>query len=353
MNFDYELNINLLIIKYVNGTISDQEAALLADWVKESEQNVIYFRTMCRSFEQHLPDNAEAEAFWNRIKPTLNQNIPAAAPRKRSGLLKAISVAASVIIVLGCVAFWGLTRSGSTEQLPLTAQQTPTEAIQPTAIAEASLAEVVYTTSADEHKRITLPDGSIVILNSNSRLTQCEGFNEQERNVTLCGEAYFDVAKSNKRFTVHTSDRSYIVHGTSFNIFDYGDKHCSIVTLHTGKLEARVKNDAYMLMPGEELRVDEQTQSVSKLSVNVEDSIGWLDKKLKFSRLPLKFVANQLSHKYGVKINIHHSIEDIVYTGQLDNEDITTALHLISITAPIKIAVTEFDGEYYISKHEI
>lgn len=78
-----------------------------------------------------------------------------------------------------------------------------------------------------------------------------------------------------------------------------------------------------------------------------------LDKKLKFSRLPLKFVANQLSHKYGVKINIHHSIEDIVYTGQLDNEDITTALHLISITAPIKIAVTEFDGEYYISKHEI
>ena len=353
MNFDYELNINLLIIKYVNGTISDQEATLLADWVKESEQNVIYFRTMCRSFEQHLPDNAEAEAFWNRIKPTVSKSAPAAAPRKRSSLLKAVSIAASIVVAIGGVALWLLSGSSTNNALPLTAQQTTTETLQSTNIAETSVAAVVYTTSAGEHKRITLPDGSTVILNSNSRLTQCEGFNEQERNVILCGEAYFDVAKSDKRFTVHTSDRSYIVHGTSFNIFDYDDKRCSIVTLHTGKLEARVKNDAYILMPGEELRVDEQTQSVSKLAVNVENSIGWLDKKLKFSRLPLKFVANQLSHKYGVKINIHHSLEDIVYTGQLDNEDITTALRLISITAPIKIAVTEFDGEYYISKHEI
>ena len=105
-----------------------------------------------------------------------------------------------------------------------------------------------------------------------------------------------------------------------------------------------------MLLPGEELRVDDENRSISKHTVDVENSIGWLNKQLKFSRLPLKFVANQLSHKYGVKINIHQSIENIVYTGQLNDEDITTALHLISITAPINIAITEFDGEYYISK---
>ena len=64
---DHELNINLLIIKYVNGSISEDEARILADWVIGSEQNAIYFRTMCRSFEQHLPASADAEAFWNRI----------------------------------------------------------------------------------------------------------------------------------------------------------------------------------------------------------------------------------------------------------------------------------------------
>ena len=353
MNFEYELNINLLIIKYVNGTITEDEAVILANWVQGSEQNAIHFRTMYRSFEQHLPENSEAEAFWNRINPTTAKAITTATPRKGGAWLKWVAAAASVVITLGGIGFWSLTRESAPQSEEAIAQQNL--AVAQVMVTERDIvsSEVIYTTSAGEHKRITLPDGSTVILNSNSRLTQCEGFNEEKRDVVLCGEAYFDVAKSDKRFTVHTSDRSYIVHGTSFNIFDYDDKRCSIVTLHTGKLEARVKNDAYMLLPGEELRVDEEAQSISKLAVNVENSIGWLDKKLIFSRLPLKFVANQLSHKYGVKINIHHSIEDIIYTGQLGNEDITTALHLISITAPIKISVTEFDGEYYISRHEI
>ena len=68
MNSDYELNINLLILKYVNGSISEDEANLLAEWVKSSTQNARYFRSMCRSFENQLPATAEAEAFWTRMK---------------------------------------------------------------------------------------------------------------------------------------------------------------------------------------------------------------------------------------------------------------------------------------------
>ncbi len=348
---DFELNINFLIRKYVGGILTDDEARLLAEWVKSSEQNARYFRSMCRSFESQLPATVGAEAFWNRIKSKYPANKSlSAVPRKRINIRIISAVAASVLAV--CVlAFIGVSQLNKPIEESFVAQEQPmVEPVQPSVITKHLAEAIHYTTSVNEHKHITLPDGSKVILNSNSRLTQCEGFNDRERNVILYGEAYFDVAKSEKRFTVHTANKRYIVHGTSFNIFDFGDNQYSIVTLHTGQLEARVKESVYMLLPGEELRVDETENSVSKLSVDIENSIGWLNNQLWFSRLPLKFVANRLSHKYGVKINIHRSIENIVYTGQLNDEDIDTALRLISITAPIKIAVTEFDGEYYISK---
>jgi len=75
-----------------------------------------------------------------------------------------------------------------------------------------------------------------------------------------------------------------------------------------------------------------------------------LDKRLAFTRLPLKYVASQMSRKYNAKIHVHGAVEDIVYTRELKNEDLATALLLLSKTSPVRLSVTEIDGEYYISK---
>lgn len=53
-----------------------------------------------------------------------------------------------------------------------------------------------------------------------------------------------------------------------------------------------------------------------------------------------------------MKINVHSSIEDIVYDGCLDRESLQDALRLISMTSPVELSVTEFKGEYYISKKQ-
>ena len=105
-----------------------------------------------------------------------------------------------------------------------------------------------------------------------------------------------------------------------------------------------------MLKPGEELRVDDKAKSISKHIVNTENSISWMNKQLTFSRLPLKFVIKQIEHKYNVKINMQSDIEDIPYTGGLQNEDLKTALHLLSTTSPVSLAVTESNNQFYISK---
>ena len=289
------------------------------------------------------PTTKEAEMFLRKYDAKRRQ-IKLTKIGKGAALTFA-SMAASLLLIFGLQKI----AAPQTEQPAI---QYVAESIEPATKTEVApiTPSVLYTASADSTKRITLPDGSIVVLNGNSRLIQCEDFGKDERKVVLRGEAYFDVAKDSKRFVVETRNEKYIVHGTSFNIFAATDNRHSIVTLHSGKLEAKVKDNTYMLMPGEELRIDEQENNISKHNVNVANSISWMNKELKFSHLPLKYVASQISHKYGVKINIHSSIENMTYTGELHNEPLSVAMRLLTITASVELSVTEFDGEYYISK---
>ena len=157
-----------------------------------------------------------------------------------------------------------------------------------------------------------------------------------------------------KRFTVCCGDDEYVVRGTSFNIVSYADDRLSIVTLHTGRLEARISEDVIMLKPGDELRVDERLNQITRQSVDVSNSISWMnDGQLRFSELPLKYVASQLAHKYDVKINVHSSIENIMYDGQIDDESLADALRLVAMTSPVPLVVTEFDGEFYVSRRSM
>src|SRR5690606_15012122 len=73
--------------------------------------------------------------------------------------------------------------------------------------------------------RLTLPDGSRVWLNSASSLTYAANHFEQNRMVTLSGEAYFEVeSDSRKPFRVVTDRQTVTVLGTKFNINSYPDE---------------------------------------------------------------------------------------------------------------------------------
>lgn len=71
--------------------------------------------------------------------------------------------------------------------------------------------------------KVQLPDGSIVMLNSNSTLTYPTQFSDKQREVNLLGEAYFEVTKDTKRpFVVTTPYQANIkVYGTQFNVEAY------------------------------------------------------------------------------------------------------------------------------------
>lgn len=341
--------IKILVSKYVSGTLSDEEAVRLAKWIKMSGNNAELFRNAVRDMEKNRTTTSDAVEFWNRLaKDKFSANAGSKKTFRNSWAKYAGAVAAAfAVIATVSILVMNIDKKDIPDQ-DIVAEHVQ---MQETA-ATASKESLIYTAAAGEKKTVILPDNTKVMLNSGAKLMLSDDFNETERRVDLDGEAFFDVARNpEKLFIVCCRDNEYIVRGTSFNVSSYVNDRFSIVTLHTGRLEARVHDDVIMLKPGDELRIDRNMNQITKQTVDISNSAKWRDSgQLSFSSLPLKYVANQVSHKYNVKINVHSSIEDIVYDGCLDRESLQDALKLISMTSPVELSVTEFKGEYYISK---
>lgn len=341
--------IKILVSKYVSGTLSDEEAVRLAKWIKMSGNNAELFRNAVRDMEKNRTTTSDAVEFWNRLaKDKFSANAGSKKTFRNSWAKYAGAVAAAfAVIVTVSILVMNIDKKDIPEQNIVAEQVQKQETAAP-----ARKESLIYTAVAGEKKTVILPDNTKVMLNSGAKLMLSDDFNETERRVDLDGEAFFDVSRNpEKLFIVCCRDNEYIVRGTSFNVSSYVNDRFSIVTLHTGRLEARVHDDVIMLKPGDELRIDRNMNQITKQTVDISNSAKWRDSgQLSFSSLPLKYVANQVSHKYNVKINVHSSIEDIVYDGCLDRESLQDALRLISMTSPVELSITEFKGEYYISK---
>lgn len=103
---------------------------------------------------------------------------------------------------------------------------------------------------------VELPDGTEVVLNSSSLLRYPSQFADDKREVKLVGEAFFSVAKDEKKFIVGTLNKSKIVvHGTKFNIEAYKESKKVQTTLVSGKVSFSYVNNGgrndVMMQPGQ------------------------------------------------------------------------------------------------------
>ena len=329
--------IDRLINSYRSNALSKEEAGMLAGWLEESDENRDYFRECLARRE--LPASAKAEREWARFaaRNKILFAVPEVAGRRRSRFLRYVAAAAVVAAGVCAVWFW---------------QRTPDVAPEAGAGAEISAAQPLeYRTACGERLDIVLPDGSKVCMNSEATLTVDPGFGKATREIEFDGEAFFTISPDkNCPFIIHSANNNYTVLGTSFNLQSYARENFAVVTLHTGCLQAQVRKDVIILDPNEELQIDATANTITKRAVHVDDSIGWIEGRLIFSGHPLKDVANKLSRYYQVKINIHDEIANLQYTGMVDRETLPEALRMISATSPVKLSITNIDGEYFLSR---
>lgn len=190
-----------------------------------------------------------------------------------------------------------------------------------------------------EIRTITLPDSSVVTINSGSILLYPGRFSGQ-REIYLNGEAYFTVTKNKDiPFIVKTTDMEVEVLGTVFNVSSYSDSDNSSTTLESGKVNVRVKNSgdmSYILQANEQLTYDRITGLTEKNTVNVGNAIAWISGNLVIRSLPIDEVAKLIERKYGVDVFLNSSnFKDELITMKItDNEDITEFMQILQLLVP-------------------
>ncbi|MBO9632970.1 MAG: FecR domain-containing protein [Chitinophagaceae bacterium] len=158
---------------------------------------------------------------------------------------------------------------------------------------------------------VTLPDGTRVWLNAASSLHFPVQFPEQERTVTLTGEAYFEVAANTKApFKVMGGNQEVTVLGTHFNISAYDDEAAVKTTLLEGRIKVSPLSNptlSRILQPGQQSIVQPGQLNVST-NADLQDVISWKNGQLSMKNLDVKALMRQISRWYDV---------DVVYEGPL------------------------------------
>ena len=196
-----------------------------------------------------------------------------------------------------------------------------------------------------------LPDGTKGWLNSGSSLTYSIPFNNN-RNVSLVGEAWFDVSHNEKSpFEVYASNSRVKVLGTSFNVSAYrGDKYIEVVLLQ-GKIEfyAEPISQKVMIEPSQKLVFSHNTIKLS--NTDPSKYMAWTDGKLVFRGDNMAEVAGRIGRWYNVKVILaDKDLEKFSFRATFEDDSLEEVLRLLSMTSPIIYKITprvlNTDGTY-------
>ena len=183
---------------------------------------------------------------------------------------------------------------------------------------------------------IYLPDGTVVNLNSSSKLVYPKIFEEEVRKVYLEGEAFFEVTKSNKPFIVQTDQLNTKVLGTSFNINAFPDHEETSVSLVTGKVLMYSSEDVsqrLILKPGEKGKMKGKARMI-KTIFDPDQEIAWKDGILLLRDLPFKEALHRIEQWYGIEFVVVNQMprQDHQITGRFEKESLENVLKSIGFT---------------------
>jgi len=189
--------------------------------------------------------------------------------------------------------------------------------------------DTTFTTDFSEKIAIDLPDNSKINLNALSSITFNKSDWKNNRNITLKGEAFFDVEKGSS-FNVNTTTGTVTVLGTEFNVKQRNNFF--EVTCYEGLVQVTYKNNKTKIKPGESFLV------LNDLVINNKTDYSkplWLSNTSAFKSLPLKEVIAEFERQYNVKVEAKNINTDLLFTGRFTHKNLDLALK--SITQPLQL----------------
>ena len=201
-----------------------------------------------------------------------------------------------------------------------------------------------YSAQLAEQTSVTLPDASEVLLNAESSITFNEKNWDDNRNVTLAGEAFFKVAKGEK-FTVSTEAGNVAVLGTQFNVESRDDFF--EVTCYEGLVSVSFKGKDIKLPAGNAFVViNGEIQETDKVLVTAPE---WTKNESSFKSVPLKYVLAEFERQFSIKVDAKNIDIDQLFTGSFDNTNINLALESISTPSQLRYTLEEEKVLFYVA----
>ena len=185
-------------------------------------------------------------------------------------------------------------------------------------------------TGVGEKTTITLPDASSVALNALTEISFNESDWDDQREVQLEGEAFFDVAKG-ATFVVATSGGNVSVLGTEFNV-RHRDKVFE-VRCFEGQVKVVSGDHTAVLREGDNFRISDGVVTSGK---NTDLHPQWTQNISDFQRVPVAEVFAELERQYDVKILLEDVVTEQLFTGGFIHGNLELALK--AITEPLGLS---------------
>lgn len=195
---------------------------------------------------------------------------------------------------------------------------------------------------------LTLSDGTKVWLNAESSLRYPVSF-RGNREVTLTGEAYFEVSEDREHhFIVHSADNSIEALGTKFNVSAYPDNDMQ-TTLAEGKVKVSNLGLSVILLPNQQATVGE-SGSINIKEVNARMFTSWAQGMYEFRKTDLQTIVAQLSRWYDVDMEFRdEGLKQKLFAGVIfRNNELSFAIEVIENVSNVKF--TRENDKIYITK---
>ena len=332
---DWELIAKSIYDENAESTSEDKNAtaeALLPDDT-ELKQIIRTAKQVDSYFEQK---NYDAHSAWKKVESLIHQNRMNQESKLRSIYLNPLFRMAAAVLIAALLLFSGYEAFKSPSSRLLTMVTSEKEVMNP----------------------ISLPDGTLVSLNSNTKFSYPNEFSGNTREVTIEGEAFFQVKPNkNKPFIIHAGNAQIKVLGTSFNVNAYPNAKQVEVIVETGRVQFSNKNlenlktNELILIQGDKGTLEYSSNSMIKMTNQNPNFIAWKTRNLIFKATPLSEVIEDLKKVYKVNIDITDpALNGLKLTAQYNDYKLDFILELIKSTfkSTFQIEVLNVNGNYVL-----
>lgn len=324
-----------LIDKFKQGRCTPEEVKAVLDWYNSEECERRYSEQIDKAIkiydESIVLQDSNKESVYSKLRSRIQRDVNIKERTGRSFFHRFANIAAVILFLAAAiVVVFEYSRRAQSENGELPAVQSITKS-----------------TTLGQKSTIFLSDGSIITLNSGSSVQYPAGFGDENRKVTLTGEAFFQIAKDPGRpFIVHASDLSITALGTSFNIRSYENEDHIKVALRTGKIKVEDERQSAIIdMPNKGVYYSNSDEKLDTLQFDSKEAFAWKDGILYFKNASFEEMVARFEHWYGVSFHIANmeKADDKLFTGEFNNETLSNVLKGLSFSKDFNFEIKNND----------